>query len=215
MPQMLFILASATGVVLTFRAIKRLRSPTIETKLCCPCGKVKGTIRAKYEDSERIQCCCTDCRTYNKAIAGLRGKDNRPLNHGYYGETHLCQFCKSDISIDEGLEYIKLARKAPNKGMHRYYATCCHAPLMNTFDFLAFVGVYEDHLDENHKKFHGPVVLFEDEAEKPFDLPIPKLNFPRFLWGLIRYMPWRHSGPFNYDMEPFYWGVEENKQKDE
>jgi len=215
MSKMLFVVASVTGAALTFRAVKRSKSPTIETKLCCPCGKVKGTIRAKYEDSERIHCYCTDCRTYNKAIAALGGKGNKPLNHEY-GESHLCQFCKSDVTIDEGLEHIKLARKAPNEGMYRYYTDCCHVPLMNTVDFLAFVGVYEDNLDKNHKKFHGPVTVFEQEAEKPFDLPIPQINFPRFLWGLVRYMPWRHAGPFDYGKEPFYWGDngDESKEKE-
>mmetsp|Transcript_5025 Transcript_5025/g.11995 ORF Transcript_5025/g.11995 Transcript_5025/m.11995 type:complete len:225 (+) Transcript_5025:87-761(+) len=207
----LFVLASASIVALAFRAVKRSRSPIIETKLCCPCGKVKGTIRAKYEDSERIYCCSTDCRAYNKAIAGLGGKCNKSLNHEY-GETHVCQFCKSAATIDGGLEHIKLARKAPNEGAFRYYADCCNAPLMNTADFVAFVGFYEDILDENHKKFHGPVVLFENEAEKPFDLPIPKISVPRLLWGLVRYLPYRDAGPFDYGLEPFYWG--DNKKTD-
>ena len=209
MSKSIFVLASATGAILVLRAIKRSRSPVIETKLCCPCGKVKGTIRAKYEDSARIQCFCTDCRAYNKTIAALGG--SKPLIHKY-GETHLCQFCKSDVTIDEGLEHLKLARKAPNNGMYRYYADCCHVPIMNTVDFLGFVGVYEDHLDENHKKFHGPVTWCEHEAEMPYDSSLPKINMLRFLWGIVRYMPWKHSGPFDYDMEPLFWGGKEDKQ---
>ncbi|CAJ1931514.1 unnamed protein product [Cylindrotheca closterium] len=202
-------MASAAIGLLAFRAFKRSRSPIIETKFCCPCGKVKGTIRAKYEDSSRIHCCCTDCRAYTKAVAALGGKV-KPLIHDY-GEAHLCQVCKSDVTIDEGLEHIKLARKGPSQGMHRYYTGCCSVPLMNTFDFLGFVALYEDHLDEHHKQFHGPSVFCEHEAEKPFDLPIPKASTPRFLWNVLRYMPWRHSGPFDYTLEPLYWG--DNKKK--
>eukprot|EP00934_Nitzschia_sp_Nitz4_P005357 Nitzschia sp. Nitz4//scaffold107_size73032//62309//62971//NITZ4_005771-RA/size73032-processed-gene-0.114-mRNA-1//1//CDS//3329532626//5347//frame0 len=202
----------ALAVALTVRAMKRKSSPKIHCNLKCNCGKVKGYIEAKREDSMRLFCYCEDCRNFAKFVAK---EGNKPDKYsGENGETALVQVCKSDIEITEGIEQLQLSRKGPNEtaSMHRYYAKCCFTPIMNTVDFLGFTGVFADNLDEDQKKFQGPVSLFPQKAlhEKPKD---PEMFMPGLLWNLVRYHSSRNRGPFNYDMEPTYWGEEVLKQE--
>ena len=151
------------------------------------------------------------------------------------GDNRVCQFCKSDIQITKGLEYIKLARKGkplspppPSKGkkqekqqqqqlyMHRFYASCCSHPLYNTVDFLGFVGVFIDILVDTKalQKFDGPVYMFENEAYKDptkrQDVLHKSIFVPHFIWKLIRYYPYRNCGSttyLNYNLKDVvYWG---------
>lgn len=196
------------------RAVKRSKSPIIESKLSCKCGSIQGKISAKKEDSLRIYCYCTDCRAYATAIGGLGGDSSKPSFLHANGECHLVQVCKDAVTIDKGKEKMKLARKAPNQGMYRYYAECCNVPLMNTVDILGFVGVYDDNLDENVEQFFGPFDYCTHEASKlPIESPNPKNSILRFLWNLLRYASASKAGPFDYSLTPFYWG--DNKDEKE
>lgn len=215
--------ATTVGVLLVGRAIKRsFFSPTIECKLQCPCGSIQGTLRAKREDSIRINCYCEDCRQYAKFIASLgTEKDCTPCFGQVCGETRVVQVCKNAVHLDKGQELLKLATKCPKVGkdgqkakkvyMHRFYASCCHVPLFNTVDFLGFVGVFRDFLDpEAQEQFAGPVRLFPEEAWAPSEEPEKEVCVPDFLWKLLRYAPWSKAGPFNYQLEPVYWGEEKD-----
>jgi len=214
------VVAASAGIALILRAVKRRLSPDICCKLSCKCGKVEGTICAKKEDSIRIYCYCEDCRRYARYIAGLGNKEDATI--GEYGDSRVVQVCKSAVTITKGREYLKLARKAPPDGtnstrqiyMHRFYASCCYVPLLNTVDFLGFVGVFTDFLDENHKKYAGPVCMFSEEALKDPKDRESNIFVPDFLWKLIRYLPYRNSGPFDYDiLDVVYWGVVDDRMK--
>lgn len=146
---------------MVLRAIKRAFSPTIHCKLSCQCGKIQGHINAKWEDSIRIHCYCTDCRSYANYIAKLGNHEETTIGKPH-GDNRVVQVCKSAITIEQGKDFLGLARKAPPEKagklyMHRYFAKCCHVPLMNTVEFLGFVGVFTHFLDANHKQFDGPV----------------------------------------------------------
>ena len=90
--------------------------------------------------------------------------------------------------------------------MGAFIASCCHVPLFNTVDFLGFVGVFTSFLDENHKQFDGPVCMFTEKALEDPKGREKDIFVPDFLWKLVRYYPWRKSGPFDYSLEPVYWG---------
>ena len=218
---------TAVGVVMLIRSIKRSLSPTIKLKLRCRCGKIHGEINTKVEDTLRLHCYCKDCQNYAKCIAKLGGSSNKDVLKSH-GETEIIQVCKSAITInnqDGGIEHLKLCQQkagmpAGNKrGMFRYYASCCNVPIMNTWDILGFVGIIEDNIDDDtrllDKKFTiGPYSYATDEAiNKPIDNVKPGLPVHRILWNLIRYLPWRHAGPFDFTAEPtMYWGsnIDEN-----
>ena len=97
--------------------------------------------------------------------------------------------------------------------MHRFYASCCSVPLYNTVDFLGFVGVFTDFLDERYKEFEGPVRMFPEEALKKNPEPEAEVCVPDFLWKLLRYHLWRKSGPFDYTLPPVYWGSAADPKK--
>ncbi|CAB9507291.1 expressed unknown protein [Seminavis robusta] len=212
--------AATAGVAIVLRAIKRHFSPTISSKLQCKCGKIQGHVHAKYEDSARIYCYCQDCRDYANYIASLGGNKDETIGKEF-GDNRVVQFCKNAITIEQGQEHLKLAikKKEPNSKqvyMHRYYAGCCHVPLMNTVDFLGFVGVFCDFLDEKAvEQWDGPCRMFQDEGLGQPNPPFPDASPAPFIWKLIRYLPWRKSGPFDYDLTPVYWGDDSNGEKKE
>ena len=182
LPSVSVALAATAGVALVLRAVKRSFSPTIRAKLSCRCGAVQGEICAKKEDSIRLHCYCEDCQNYAKAISDLDSKDNPPMTYPC-GETHIVQVCKSAVSIQKGNEHIRLARKSSEHGgMFRYYAGCCHVPLMNTIDFLGYVGVFEDNLDATEReKYYGPFCFCTKEAVKfPLEDVVPDIFAPSF-----------------------------------
>merc|ERR1711971_1037559 len=111
------------------------------------------------EDSTRIRCYCNDCRDYARAIL------ERGNAAAFPSSARIVQVCKSALTITEGRECLKLARKSPEDGgMHRFYCGSCSTPDMNTFSFLGFVGVLEDNLDGECEKFYGPVSFCEELA---------------------------------------------------
>jgi Family of unknown function (DUF6151) len=194
-------LIATVGAFVVLRRIKRSFSPKIQSKLKCRCGKVQGEVSAKAEDSLRLYCYCKDCQNY----AQFLDREN-PLIASC-GESHIVQVCKSDVFIHQGQEYLKLARKAPNQGMYRYYASCCNTPIMNTTSFLGFVGVLEDNLDSEKEKYTGQWCYCVEEACKsPVEKELPSFPIGRALWNILRYMPWTKSGPFDYSLEPVLWG---------
>ncbi|CAJ1328655.1 unnamed protein product [Effrenium voratum] len=162
--------AVAVTTLLVLRALRRRLSPVITSKLACRCGKVQGEISAIRQDSMRIHCYCGDCRQYARFIANLGKQEEKTI--GEHGDNRVVQVCKSALKIRKGQELIKLARKAPKPEksgqiyMHRYFASCCCVPLYNTVDFLGFVGVFTDFLDERCAAFAGPVRMFPKEALK-------------------------------------------------
>lgn len=234
------------GTLMIVRTIKRSRyfSQTITSHLRCPCGKIQGTITALPQDTVRLHCYCRDCHDYAIFIKNFNkssndaatttattssGSNSGDGNGGKPPPSRrspipLVQVCKSDITINQGLEYMKLSRKyPPNKGMFRYYSSCCNMPLMNTWDVLGFVGVIEENLDSNKEKFVGPFRCYDDdiknsenEKETTSQQQVPGLPVVRLVWNLIRYLPWRNHGPFDYTAEPtVFWGENSDKQKNE
>ena len=205
-PSALGALVATAGAALILRAIKRSYQPVVQAKLKCRCGKIRGVISAKADDSVRLHCYCKDCRAYANCIAGLGDGKSESMVYPC-GESHLVQVCKSAVAIHQGKEHLKLARKSPNQGMFRYYASCCNTPIMNTVDFFGFVGVFEDNLDVEREKFAGPWCFCTHEASKtPLENVVPTLPVRYFLWNVLRYAPWAKSGPFDYSLKPVFWG---------
>lgn len=218
------ITAAATAAILIGRAIRRHLQPIITAQLQCRCGQIQGQIRAIRPDTLRITCYCQDCRDYAAFVAAQGDGDNQKEKDTPSSCSHIVQVCKSDLTITRGHEHIRLTRKAPGGGgsdsdigigMYRYYAGCCSVPLFNTVKQLGFVGILMDTLMSSSAvvvdQFAGPYKVFENEAleqSSPDPSSIPPIGNPpfAFLWRLIRYQPWRSSGPFDYTLTPQYWG---------
>jgi hypothetical protein len=202
--------AAITAVALLARTIKRRSSPEIVCALRCECGTVQGEIRAKKEDALRILCYCKDCQEYAKFVAQEGNKSQPALGVG--GFSSIVQVCKAAVTIRTGQDQLQLARKTaplPNgttpQSMHRYYAKCCHVPIMNTVKFLGFVGVLTDRLDATACEMFTPPARYSIESATDTPMDIPDVNGLRFLWNVIRFAPWSGSGPFDYAQTPRYW----------
>eukprot|EP00980_Cylindrotheca_fusiformis_P000149 scaffold24_cov128-Cylindrotheca_fusiformis.AAC.22 len=186
-------LAAVAGVLLAIaiRTLKRSKSPVIECKLDVPVVPFKAR----------------DCRSYATAVLeqGKRTATNKKYIHSC-GECHLVEVCKNALTIEKGQDKIKLTRKRPEMGVHRYYSGCCQVPLMNVVKPMGLVGLYEDNLDDEKEKFDGPYQYSTESAvAAPLDDPKPDLSLLPIIWMQIRCLPWKNAGPFDYLHPAMYW----------
>ena len=106
----------------------------------CTCGALAGRVEGLSPRSgTRLECFCADCRA---AQLWLDQPDPRP------GGVGLFQTAPDRIHIDRGAEHLALMRLSP-KGLFRWYASCCRAPLFNTLSRpgLPFAAVVVDRLE--------------------------------------------------------------------
>lgn len=110
---------------------------TSDISLRCFCGELEGVAtRVSPAVGTHVVCYCDDCQTFQHAI----GQAERVLDE--HGGTEIFQMSAGQLSISKGLERLSCLRLSP-KGVVRWYASCCNAPIGNTMDrpTLPFVGL--------------------------------------------------------------------------
>ena len=101
----------------------------------CTCGALGGHIAAKgLRLSTHVVCFCHDCRA---AQLYFGQPDPAP------GPVDILQMAPEAIVLDQGAEQLAVMQLSP-KGMLRWYARCCNAPLAATprtpkFPFAGFL----------------------------------------------------------------------------
>lgn len=101
----------------------------------CSCGALKGRIsHAGVRLGTHVVCFCHDCRA---AQLYFGQPDPAP------GPVEILQMTPEEIEIDKGIEHLTAMQLSP-KGMLRWYAKCCNAPLATTtrtpkFPFAGFI----------------------------------------------------------------------------
>ncbi|MCA0927492.1 DUF6151 family protein [Ruegeria profundi] len=89
----------------------------------CICGALQGRITAAgVQSGTHVGCFCRDCRAA-QLYFGQPGPAPGPVD--------ILQMSPEEIRIDKGAEYLALMQLSP-KGMLRWYAKCCNAPLATT-----------------------------------------------------------------------------------
>lgn len=153
--------------------------------LSCTCGKVKGTLQVVKGDFFHVQCLCCDCQ----AFAAQLNKEEAVLDE--HGGIELFQTYPAYMNIVEGQENIGCIQLR-EKGLHRWYTTCCNLPLANTMSSsnVPFVGVpvklMQFGSEQEKLEVLGPVTLkafgkyakgdMPKDAHKKFPLSfIPKI----------------------------------------
>ncbi len=113
-----------------------MSEPTADALLfSCTCGALCGHLTPRgVRCGTHVDCYCHDCRA-----AQLYFKQPDPAP----GPVEILQTTPEDIRIDKGLEHLAAMQLSP-KGMLRWYASCCDAPLATTpqtgkFPFAGFV----------------------------------------------------------------------------
>ncbi|SDW57684.1 hypothetical protein SAMN05444358_1011196 [Ruegeria halocynthiae] len=101
----------------------------------CDCKTLSGRIKEHgVKSGTHVVCYCHDCRA-----AQLYFKQPDPAP----GPVEIFQMAPEDIEIETGAEHLAVMQLSP-KGMLRWYAKCCNAPLATTpmtpkFPFAGFI----------------------------------------------------------------------------
>lgn len=118
-------------------------------EFACTCGALAGSVApAALRGGARIECFCRDCRA---AQIYLEQPDPAP------GAVETFLTTPDAISITRGGEHLSVFRLGP-KGVYRWYAGCCKAPLFNTLGSpkLPFAGIATARFDA--PDLLGPVI---------------------------------------------------------
>ncbi|MCZ6710540.1 MAG: DUF6151 family protein [Gammaproteobacteria bacterium] len=128
---------------------------TTEIPLKCECGAVTGA--AKLEPAgRRIVCMCQSCQ----AFAHFLGRAETMLDA--HGGTDVYQLTPAQVRISQGEDNLHCVRLS-DKGILRWYTSCCKTPIGNTLPSasIPFVGmptIFVDHTDEQSlDELLGPV----------------------------------------------------------
>ena len=107
----------------------------------CKCGAVRGQLEGAGIHN-RLRCYCTDCR----AFAHCLGKAPDVLDN--QGGTEIVQVEQSRLHFLQGEDCLAAVRLS-DKGMVRWYASCCGTPIGNTMDNpkIPFIGLVHTCLD--------------------------------------------------------------------
>ncbi|MGQ9425273.1 DUF6151 family protein [Gilvimarinus sp. F26214L] len=157
--------------------------------LQCACGTVKGVARkVSPQAGNRVVCYCSDCQ----AFARFLEKEAEVLDA--WGGTDIFQMSQGRIVITAGEDALACMRLSPN-GIIRWYARCCHTPLVNTsVAGMPIVGVVHTFIAnlQEHDRILGPVrdyVQGRDARSKP-PHPVsdgfPLASFPRLLFMTLK-----------------------------
>ena len=117
-----------------------MRDPTV-LPLRCACGALRGQLDATPSPGVRGVCYCDDCQAYGRWL----GRDDLLDEHG---GSEVVPTWPARVRLDAPASTLGLM-KLSEKGLHRWYATCCRAPLANTMGSprLPFAGLLRRAID--------------------------------------------------------------------
>ena len=121
--------------------------------LKCDCGKVQGTAHdISASDGTRVVCCCDDCQAFATHLSA-EAKTLDP-----FGGTEVFQVTQAQVTIEQGQEHLQCLRLS-DKGLLRWYASCCNTPVANTIKAgMPFAGIIHTFMNlENRDEVLGPV----------------------------------------------------------
>lgn len=140
---------------------------TTSVDLKCNCGKVKGSLEIMRASFFHVHCLCCDCQNFAKH---LNQQENILDKHG---GTELLQTYPNLMKITQGQDKMACIQHT-EKGIYRWYTTCCNTPIANTMNKakMPFVGVLVKNMQ------------FVDEAEKLEALgPVTMKAFGKYAIG--------------------------------
>lgn len=108
---------------------------TRDVELSCRCGTVHGVVADVAANTvNRIVCYCADCQAF---LHQLHRSDLLDA----HGGSDIVQVAPGRVRIDRGADQVRGLRLS-DKGMFRFYASCCNTPLGNSAGpKLPFLGI--------------------------------------------------------------------------
>jgi len=152
----------------------------------CTCGKLGGRLHQIAPDrGNHLKCYCKDCQTAANALGYQETLDE-------WGGTSIFQTIPKYVELDRGQRHLACLRLSP-KGMLRWYASCCNAPLftMMPYSRIALAGLNMARIAPEDRAAFGPLAgVFSAKGARnaPADLKdwgIPKA-FGLVLWRAIK-----------------------------
>jgi len=166
----------------------------------CTCGQVRGRL-ARQAKITRCLCYCKSCQ----AFARFLKRDHEILDSA--GGTDIVQTLPAWVHIDQGMEHLACMRLS-EKGIFRWYTSCCNTPIGNTAGTarLSFVGLIHNCLEsegENLDESFGPVtVVVNTESAIGSPRPGEKGKLAGLFSVLLRAFTARLNG--KYRQTPFF-----------
>jgi hypothetical protein len=113
----------------------------LQHPLQCRCGTIKGHV-SRPELANRVVCYCGSCQ----AFAHFLGSPADILDRE--GGSDVIQVLPKNVTFTQGADSLACLRLT-DRGLLRWYASCCKTPIGNTLDSskLSFVGLLHSCLD--------------------------------------------------------------------
>ncbi|WP_219637192.1 DUF6151 family protein [Aquipseudomonas campi] len=150
----------------------------------CKCGAIRGELK-NIGTSNRLICYCTDCRAFAHFL------DKTPYVLDEQGGTEIIQVAQRCLSFYQGEDLLSTVCLS-EKGMLRWYATCCGTPIGNTMASrkVSFIGLIHTCLDRQKmdSDFGASVAVLNTDTA--LGQPKPKQHgllgvIARFIWILV------------------------------
>jgi hypothetical protein len=123
-----------------------------ELALLCRCGAVRGIARDVTPSAvNHCFCYCDDCQ----AFAHFLGRPDELLDA--HGGSEIVQMSQASVRFTAGTDKIA-AMRLTDKGLTRWFASCCRTPIGNTMSTsaLPFIGVLRVFIDASQAAL-GPI----------------------------------------------------------
>jgi hypothetical protein len=150
----------------------------------CKCGAIRGELEGTGT-CNRVICYCTDCR----AFARFLGKAPDVLDK--QGGTEIVQVAQWRLRFLQGEDHLAAIRLS-DKGMVRWYASCCGTPIGNTManPKISFIGLIHSCLDQARINEDFGTNLAIVNADTALGSPKPKQRgllgvVARFMWIVV------------------------------
>jgi len=167
---------------------------SMEHQISCSCGAVKGTLSGAARTTHCV-CYCKSCQ----AFAHFLGRADEILDER--GGSAIVQTQPSNVRFTQGLENLA-CMKLTEKGILRWYSSCCRTPLGNTLATarLSFVGLVHNCLETNSQNLvesFGPVqIRVHSRSAKGEPKPKNKGMFPAYARLILDLLTARLSGRY-------------------
>lgn len=167
-------------------------------KIQCQCRSLQGHIQGSGTCS-RVVCYCADCRAFTKYL----NRADEVLDK--QGGTEIVQVAQPRVVFSQGKEHLA-AMRLSEKGLIRWYASCCNTPIGNTLSNpkIAFIGLIHSCLDHAklEEDFGKNIAVVNVASAYGEPKPEQKGLFGTILRFIGIVLPMRISG--QYRKSPFF-----------
>jgi hypothetical protein len=161
-------------------------TPKMQHPIRCQCGKLQGTV-SHPERANRGVCYCRDCQAYARALGSDGILDE-------LGGTDVVATLPKYVTFTAGTEALA-CMSLTERGLLRWYASCCNTPIGNTqrdykFSFVGLVHSCLEHPPQTLDSSFGPVrmrVNTKHAEGKPESMPLSTFtSVVHFLASVVR-----------------------------